>query len=191
MSSAFLLTLLILTLCLYLLNAKIWVNYFDYLILKQFRLSDKKMEFYRFLTRHFLSLGFLHGWHILSLLLLFAVCMRLRGHSWKSSVLRHGSGDKCFIWSEVYNQLFLSVEWKKETEKKHTIFADLIVFSYSVEVSTVHLYWHQRRDQMQRKANARAHVGLFLYRVLMVSELSLSVLPKVCVGLGKSPGVAA
>lgn len=44
---------------------------------------------------------------------------------------------------------------------------------------------------MQRKANGRAHVDLFLYQVLMASELSLSVLPKVCVGPGKNPGVAA
>lgn len=36
---------------------------------------------------------------------------------------------------------------------------------------------------MQRKANGRAHVGLFLYWVLMALKLSLSVLPKVCVGL--------
>lgn len=56
------------------------------------------------------------GDSILPLLLLFTVCMRLRGHSWKSSAVRHASGDKCFIWSKVYNQLFLSVEWK-ETEK--------------------------------------------------------------------------
>lgn len=44
---------------------------------------------------------------------------------------------------------------------------------------------------MQGKANGRAHVGLFLYQVPMASELSLSVLPEVCVGLTKSPGVAA
>lgn len=44
---------------------------------------------------------------------------------------------------------------------------------------------------MQRKANGRAHVGLFLYQVLMASELSLSVLPEVCVGLRRSPGAAA
>lgn len=139
----------------------------------------------------FCHLDFSPGDSILSLLLLFTVCMRFRGHSWKSSVIRHVRGDKCFIWSEVYNQLFLSVERKKETGKKHRIFADLIVYSYSVEFSTVHLFWHQRRDQMQRKANGRAHVGLFLYQVLMSLKLSLSVLPKVCVGLRKNPGVAA
>lgn len=55
MSSAYLLTLLILTLCLYLLNAKIWANYFGYLILKQLCLSDKKLEFYKFLASYFLS----------------------------------------------------------------------------------------------------------------------------------------
>lgn len=42
---------------------------------------------------------------------------------------------------------------------------------------------------MQRKANGRAHVDLFLYQVLMVSELSLSVLPTVCVGLRKNCSV--
>lgn len=138
----------------------------------------------------FCHFNFSPGGSILSLSLLFTVCMRLRGHSWKSSVVRHASGDKCFIWSEVYNQLFLSVEWK-ETEKNHRIFADLIVYSYSLEFSTVRLYWYQRRGQMQRKANGRAHVDLFLYQVLMVSELSLSVLSMVCVGLRKNAGVAA
>lgn len=44
---------------------------------------------------------------------------------------------------------------------------------------------------MQRKANGRAHVGLFLYRVLKALELSLSVLPKVSVGLRENPGAAA
>lgn len=41
---------------------------------------------------------------------------------------------------------------------------------------------------MQRKASGRAHVDLFLYQVLMVSEVSLSVLPTVCVGLRKNTG---
>lgn len=72
------------------------------------------INFWQAIFCHF---DFSPGGSILSLSLLFTVCMRLRGHSWKSSVVRHASGDKCFIWSEVYNQLFLSVEWK-ETEKK-------------------------------------------------------------------------
>lgn len=79
--------------------------------------------------------------------------------------------------------------WSESRQKKTGSLQ--IVYSYSLEFSTVHLYGYQRRDQMQRKANGRAHMDLFLYQVLMASELSLSVLSKVCVGLGKNPGVAA
>lgn len=48
--------------CLYLLNAKIKANYFGNLVLKQLRLSDKMLEFYKFLASYFLSLQFLPGW---------------------------------------------------------------------------------------------------------------------------------
>lgn len=161
------------------------------LSLKNFGWVIRNWNSMNFWQATFCHLDFSPGDSILSLLLLFLVCMRLRGHSWKSSVVGNASGDKCFIWSEVYNQLFLSVEWRKETgKKKHRIFADLIVYSYSVEFSTAHLYWHQRRDQMQRKASGRAHVGLFLYQVLMALELTLTVWPKVCVGLRRNPGAA-
>lgn len=71
------------TLCLYLLNTKIWIADFGSLVLKQHGLSDKKLcnsiNFCQDIF--FCHLDFSLGDSILLLLLLFAICILLRSRS--------------------------------------------------------------------------------------------------------------